>query len=144
MADPDVERRCVAASLSCFGIELTVDKEVPANVIFDTIPTLLSDNAHLYSFLKPAKLDMPHIDILRGGRMDRQYSVSVFCRDADPKGSCILRVCIMKSNTSLHCVAVKCGMLIDPADMKWGELSVWNFVDLDIGMIEAGYKINWK
>ena len=71
--------------------------------------------------------------------------ISEFARNANLENRrqdrYLLQVYLSDTNTSLHCVAVANGKILDPAGNVWLPLSLDSIRKLRIGRIERGYLI---
>ena len=133
------DRTCVARCL----MHLDVLMPLIENVQFETVPTLLSASGDQFTFQKPAKWGFPGF-LTKGGSICTENSVEKFSRFADVDSHFILRVHITEPDTSLHAIAVRNRMLIDPAFGVWKPLCVELFQSLLVDRIEAGFRIKWK
>ena len=128
---------CASKSLAALGVDNSLD----GDVLWKQIPTKLSNMVVL---LRPSKWQMPTVYDASNGSFHIDH-ISEFVRIANlesrRRNRYLLQVYLSDTNTSLHCVAVANGKILDPAGNVWLPLSLDSIRKLRIGRIERGYLI---
>ena len=119
-ADTDFETLNVALSKAGFGRKLV----------------LLRPNRGKWGKGYPGLLDSTH-----QGSQFSWNALNILCAHANPADKLLLRVYLTKEKTDLHCVAVFNGMVADPADGLWRELSMDSLEGLFVGELRSAYKL---
>jgi len=132
----------------CVSKALRVLTELPIqfkpDVVFDTLPTTWANSKWTQSGYLQRPSKWGYLELLANGRFTSN-AVDLICNLAAEGGDrLVLRVHVVETNTSLHCIAVlgDRGLLVDPADMVEKPLCAKSFSDLGIDKIRAGYRLN--
>ena len=131
---------CVSKALRLLGWETPLGPDVD----FDRVPDLLRNSgfSRQLVLVKPAKWGYPGLlDSKRRGSCFEFNAIEVICSCAAFEDKLLLRVYLTDTNTSLHCVAVHAGCIVDPADGAWRPLCPEYFAQLSTGEVLRGWKV---
>merc|ERR1711939_1300853 len=132
----EVERdaQCVTKALALLGETVVLGDDVD----FTAVPRMLDEQKVRFVLQKPSKWG--YFGKLHNIETNSK-AIEMICEHAKSEDRLLLRVHLVQTNTSLHCVAVKGCMIADPSSCSWLPLAPESFTRLGIDKICAGYRL---